>query len=344
MLKTSSLLTGGAIAMLVASVFVPVDVAGAQTLKAVKDRGSLTCGVSMGLPGFSNPDDKGVWSGLDVDLCRAVAAAIFDDAGKVKYVPLNAEDRFKALQSGKIDVLSRNSTWTMSRESEFNLSFAAINYYDGQGFMIRKSAKKDSALALGGSKVCVQSGTTTQLNLADYFRANNMTYQEMTFSDADSALKAYDSGTCDVFTSDISQLYSERLKLSSPNDHVILADVISKEPLGPAVKQGDSQWLEIVKWSHFAMLNAEELGVTSKNIDEALKSQKPAVKRLVGTEGAYGEQIGLTKDWAVRSIRQVGNYAESYDRNVRTGSKLGIPRGLNHLWSEGGIQYAPPIR
>ena len=232
----------------------------------------------------------------------------------------------------------------MSRESEFNLSFAAINYYDGQGFMIRKSAKKDSALALGGSKVCVQSGTTTQLNLADYFRANNMTYQEMTFSDADSALKAYDSGTCDVFTSDISQLYSERLKLSSPNDHVILADVISKEPLGPAVKQGDSQWLEIVKWSHFAMLNAEELGVTSKNIDEALKSQKPAVKRLVGTEGAYGEQIGLTKDWAVRIIRQVGNYAESYDRNVGTGSKLGIPRGLNHLWSEGGIQYAPPIR
>ena len=344
MLKTSSLLTGGAIAMLVASVFVPVDVAGAQTLKAVKDRGSLTCGVSMGLPGFSNPDDKGVWSGLDVDLCRAVAAAIFDDAGKVKYVPLNAEDRFKALQSGKIDVLSRNSTWTMSRESEFNLSFAAINYYDGQGFMIRKSAKKDSALALGGSNVCVQSGTTTQLNLADYFRANNMTYQEMTFSDADSALKAYDSGTCDVFTSDISQLYSERLKLSSPNDHVILADVISKEPLGPAVKQGDSQWLEIVKWSHFAMLNAEELGVTSKNIDEALKSQKPAVKRLVGTEGAYGEQIGLTKDWAVRIIRQVGNYAESYDRNVGTGSKLGIPRGLNHLWSEGGIQYAPPIR
>ena len=344
MLKTSSLLTGGAIAMLVASVFVPVDVAGAQTLKAVKDRGSLTCGVSMGLPGFSNPDDKGVWSGLDVDLCRAVAAAIFDDAGKVKYVPLHAEDRFKALQSGKIDVLSRNSTWTMSRESEFNLSFAAINYYDGQGFMIRKSAKKDSALALGGSKVCVQSGTTTQLNLADYFRANNMTYQEMTFSDADSALKAYDSGTCDVFTSDISQLYSERLKLSSPNDHVILADVISKEPLGPAVKQGDSQWLEIVKWSHFAMLNAEELGVTSKNIDEALKSQKPAVKRLVGTEGAYGEQIGLTKDWAVRIIRQVGNYAESYDRNVGTGSKLGIPRGLNHLWSEGGIQYAPPIR
>jgi general L-amino acid transport system substrate-binding protein len=232
----------------------------------------------------------------------------------------------------------------MSREAEFNLSFAAVNYYDGQGFMIRKSAGKDSALALDNSKVCVQSGTTTQLNLGDYFRANNMKFQEMAFSNVADTLKAYDTGACDVFTSDISQLYAERLTLSAPNDHVILPDVISKEPLGPAVKQGDSQWLEIVKWSHFAMLNAEELGITSKNIDEALKSQKPDVKRLVGNEGTYGEQIGLTKDWAVRIIRQVGNYAESYNRNVGTGSKLGIPRGLNHLWNEGGIQYAPPIR
>jgi general L-amino acid transport system substrate-binding protein len=321
-----------------------LDKVDAQTLKTVKDRGNLICGVSTGLPGFSNADDKGVWSGLDVDLCRAVAAAVFNDATKVKYVPLNAEDRFKALQSGKIDLLSRNSTWTMSREAEFNLSFAAVNYYDGQGFMIRKSAGKDSALALDNSKVCVQSGTTTQLNLGDYFRANNMKFQEMAFSNVADTLKAYDTGACDVFTSDISQLYAERLTLSAPNDHVILPDVISKEPLGPAVKQGDSQWLEIVKWSHFAMLNAEELGITSKNIDEALKSQKPDVKRLVGNEGSYGEQIGLTKDWAVRIIRQVGNYAESYNRNVGTGSKLGIPRGLNHLWNEGGIQYAPPIR
>lgn len=318
--------------------------ADAQMLKTVKDRGNLICGVSTGLPGFSNADDKGVWSGLDVDLCRAVAAAVFNDATKVKYIPLNAEQRFKALQSGEIDLLSRNSTWTMSREAEFNLSFAAVNYYDGQGFMIRKSAGKDSALALDNSKVCVQSGTTTQLNLGDYFRANNMKYQEMAFSNAPETLKAYDTGACDVFTSDISQLYAERLTLSAPGDHIILPDVISKEPLGPAVKQGDSQWLEIVKWSHFAMLNAEELGITSKNIDEALKSQKPDVKRLVGNEGTYGEQIGLTKDWAVRIIRQVGNYAESYDRNVGTGSKLGIPRGLNHLWNEGGIQYAPPIR
>ncbi|MGB3865752.1 MAG: amino acid ABC transporter substrate-binding protein [Xanthobacteraceae bacterium] len=318
--------------------------ADAQMLKAVKDRGHLICGVSTGLPGFSNADDKGVWSGLDVDLCRAVAAAVFDDASKVKYVPLNAEDRFKALQAGTIDLLSRNSTWTMSREAEFNLSFAAVNYYDGQGFMVRKSANKDSALELDNSKVCVQSGTTTQLNLGDYFRTNNMKFQEMAFPNMTDTLKAYDSGTCDVFTSDVSQLYAERLQLSAPNDHVILPDVISKEPLGPAVRQGDGQWLDIVKWSHFAMLNAEELGVTSKNIDEALKSQKPDVKRLVGAEGAYGERIGLTRDWAVRIIRQVGNYAESYDRNVGTASKLGIPRGLNHLWSEGGIQYAPPIR
>ncbi|MCO5132246.1 MAG: amino acid ABC transporter substrate-binding protein [Xanthobacteraceae bacterium] len=316
----------------------------AQTLKTVKDRGQLICGVSNGLPGFSNPDDKGNWSGLDVDLCRAVAVAIFDDPGKVKYVPLNAEQRFKALQSGEIDLLSRNSTWTMSREADFNLSFAAVNYYDGQGFMVRKSANKDSALALDGAKVCVQSGTTTQLNLGDYFRANNIKYQEMPFPNVTETLKAYDSGACDVFTSDVSQLYSERLVLSKPDDHVILPDVISKEPLGPAVRQGDSQWLEIVKWAYFAMLNAEELGVTSKNIDEALKSQKPDVKRLVGSEGNYGERIGLTKDWAARIIRQVGNYAESYDRNVGAGSKLGIPRGLNHLWNEGGIQYAPPIR
>lgn len=318
--------------------------ASAQTLKAVKDRGVLNCGVSTGLPGFSNPDDKGVWSGIDVDLCRAVAAAVFNDASKVKYVPLNAEDRFKALQSGTIDVLSRNSTWTMSRESEFNVAFTGVNYYDGQGFMVRKALKKDSALDLDNSKVCVQSGTTTQLNLGDYFRTNNMKYQEMAFPDAAATLKAYDAGQCDVFTSDVSQLYAERLGLSAPNDHVILPDVISKEPLGPAVKQSDSQWLEIVKWAHFAMLNAEELGVTSKNVDEALKSTKPDVKRLVGTEGAYGEQIGLTKDWAARIIRLVGNYGESYERNVGTGSKLGIPRGLNHLWNEGGIQYAPPIR
>jgi len=345
MLNLGRSLARGAVTVL-AVTFVSgvVDNADAQMLKTVKDRGNLICGVSTGLPGFSNADDKGVWSGLDVDLCRAVAAAVFDDASKVKYVPLNAEQRFKALQSGEIDLLSRNSTWTMSREAEFNLSFAAVNYYDGQGFMIRKSAGKDSALALDNSKVCVQSGTTTQLNLGDYFRANNMKFQEMAFTDAAETLKAYDSGTCDVFTSDISQLYAERLQLSAPNDHVILPDVISKEPLGPAVKQGDSQWLEIVKWSHFAMLNAEELGITSRNIDEALKSQKPDVKRLIGSEGTYGEQIGLTRDWAVRIIRQVGNYAESYNRNVGTGSKLGIPRGLNHLWNEGGIQYAPPIR
>jgi general L-amino acid transport system substrate-binding protein len=332
-----------AIAATATMVFVAAG-ASAQTLKEVKDRGVLNCGVSTGILGFSSADDKGAWSGIDVDVCRAVAAAIFNDDSKVKYIPLNAEERFKALQSGKIDVLSRNSTWTMSREAEYGVAFAAVNYYDGQGFMVRKSRGVESALSLDNSKVCVQSGTTTQLNLGDYFRANHMTYEEMSFPNAKAALKAYDSGTCDVFTSDVSQLYAERLKLSAPNDHVVLADVISKEPLGPAVKQGDSQWLEIVKWSYYAMLNAEELGVTSKTVDDALKSEKPDIRRLVGTEGSYGEQIGLTRDWAARIIRLVGNYAESYERNVGTGSKLGIPRGLNHLWSEGGIQYAPPIR
>lgn len=313
-------------------------------LKDVKARGAINCGVSTGLLGFSSPDDQKNWAGFDVDFCRAIAAAVFNDPGKVNFVPLNAEERFKALKDGKIDVLSRNSTWAMSRETEYGISFAGISYYDGQGFMVRRSRKVESALELGGASVCVQSGTTTQLNLADYFRANNMTYQEMTFPNAAESIKAYGSGKCDVFTSDVSQLYAERLKLDKPGDHVILADVISKEPLGPVVRQGDDGWLMIVKWTHFAMLNAEELGVSSKNIDQALASTKPDVKRLVGVDGDYGEKLGLTKDWAVRIIRHVGNYAEIYDRNVGVDSKLGIPRGLNQLWSNGGIQYAPPIR
>ena len=314
------------------------------TLKDVKARGTLNCGVSAGLIGFSSPDDKNNWTGFDVDFCRAIAATVFNDPSKVNFVSLNAEERFKALKDGKIDVLSRNSTWAMSRETEFGITFGGITYYDGQGFMVRRSRKVDSALELSGASVCVQSGTTTQLNLTDYFRANNMTFQEIPFPNAADSIKAYSSGKCDVFTSDVSQLYAERLKLDKVDDHVILADVISKEPLGPAVRQGDDGWLMIVKWTHFAMLNAEELGVTSKNIDQALTSAKPDVKRLVGVDGDYGERIGLTKDWAVRIIRLVGNYAEIYDRNIGVDSKLGIPRGLNQLWSNGGIQYAPPIR
>lgn len=318
--------------------------AAAQTLKAVKDRGAVNCGVSEGLYGFSSRNDKGEWSGFDVDLCRALAAAIFNDASKVRYTTLDASARFRALQSGSIDVLSRNSTWTMSRETDFGLIFAAVTYFDGQGFLVPRSLNKDSALDLDGTKVCVQTGTTTELNLADHFRINKMKFEPIVSQSVDDTMKGYDSGRCNVFTADVSQLYAIRLKLSKPDDHIILPDIISKEPLGPAVRQNDMQWFNIVKWTHFAMINAEELGVNSRNIDDALKSEKPDVKRLVGNEGSYGEQLGLTKDWAARIVRHVGNYGEVFERNVGVGSRLGIPRGTNQLWSVGGIQYAPPIR
>jgi general L-amino acid transport system substrate-binding protein len=316
----------------------------AHTLDTVKERGMLVCGVTQGLPGFSNPDDRGDWSGLDVDMCRAIAAAIFNDVTKVKFTPLSSKDRFIALQSGEIDVLSRNSSWTLSRDVSQGITFTAVNYYDGQGFMVRKSLKLNSALELNGASICTQTGTTSELNLADYFRANKMKYEVLAFATADETVKAYDGGRCDVFTADLSQLYAEKLKLATPTDHVILPEVISKEPLSPAVRRGDEQWFEIVRWILFAMLNAEELGVSSKTIDQALKSEQPEVKRLVGTEGDYGEQLGLTRDWAARIIRLVGNYGESFDRNLGSGTKINIPRGLNNLWTKGGIQYAPPIR
>jgi general L-amino acid transport system substrate-binding protein len=316
----------------------------AQTLRAVKERGSLLCGVSQGLYGFSAADDKGNWTGFDVDLCRAIAAAIFDDPGKVKFVPLSAGERFAALKSGAIDVLSRNTTWTMSRETPLGLHFAGFTYYDGQGFLVSASLKVESALELDGKTVCTQTGTTTELNLTDYFANNKMKHVVMAFATADETLKAYESGRCSVLTSDMSQLYAERLKLAKPGDHIILPDIISKEPLGPAVRQGDDQWFNIVKWTHFAMVNAEELGVSQATIEQAMRSEKPDVKRLVGTEGNYGEELGLTRDWAARIVRHVGNYDEVFERNVGTSSKLGIPRGVNNLWTNGGIQYAPPIR
>jgi general L-amino acid transport system substrate-binding protein len=316
--------------------------ASAQTLKTVKDRGSLICGVTQGLAGFSLPDDKGNWTGLDVDYCRAIAATIFNDPSKVKFTPLSTKDRFEALKSGEIDLLARNSTWTLSRDVLYN--FIGVNYYDGQGFMLRKSLKLNSALELNGASICTQTGTTTELNLADYFRSNNLKYEVIAFATADETIKAYENGRCDVFTTDMSQLVSEKLKLSKPDEHVILPEIISKEPLGPLVRHGDDQWFDIVKWVHFAMLNAEELGVSQKTINEALKSNQPEIRRLVGAEGAYGEQLGLTKDWVVRIVKHVGNYGEVFDRNLGTGSKLGISRGLNRLWTKGGIQYAPPIR
>jgi general L-amino acid transport system substrate-binding protein len=340
----SGLLIGLAIAAAIATAAVTYERYDTKTLKRTVRRDAVLCGVNTGLPGFSIPDDKGNWSGFDVDFCRAVAAAIFDDPKKVKFIPLDANERFKELQSRKVDILARNSTWSMSRETNYDLYFPAVAYYDGEGFMVRTSRKADSALDLGGTKICVQDGTTTKLNLADYFKDNNLNYEEMKFEKLEDMLKAYDEAKCDVLTADVSQLYALRLRLTKPNESFILPDVISKEPLAPVVRQRDDDWMMIVKWTLYAMINAEELGVTSKNIDEAMKSKKPDVMRLVGTEGAYGEALGLSKDWAARIIRHVGNYGEVYDRNIGADSKLKIPRGLNQLWNAGGIMYAPPLR
>jgi general L-amino acid transport system substrate-binding protein len=317
--------------------------ASAATLDDVKTRGELVCGVSQGLLGFSSME-SGTWKGFDVDFCRAVAAAIFGDADKVQYVPLSADARFEALSSGEIDLLSRNSTWTMGRETELGLTFVGVTYYDGQGFMLPRSANVLSSLELDGSKVCVQSGTTSEANAADYFRANNMSYETVVTSSPAESLAAYTEGRCNVITSDMSQLYSERLKLDDADEHLILADAISKEPLGPAVRMDDPEWATLVKWVHFALLNAEELGVGLDTIDDALASEKPSVRRLVGLEGDFGEQLGLTNDWAVNITRLVGNYGDIYDRNLGVDSALRIPRGMNQLWNLGGIQYAPPLR
>ncbi|MFO1148804.1 MAG: amino acid ABC transporter substrate-binding protein [Alsobacter sp.] len=318
--------------------------ASAGTLDTVKQRGVLNCGSNTGLAGFGQPDAQGAWTGLDVDYCRAVAAAIFKDPTKVKFVPLSAKDRFTALQSGEVDVLVRNTTWTISREASLGLLFAGINYYDGQGFMVRKSLKVASALELGGASICVQQGTTTELNLADFFRANKLELKSVTFATSDDTLKAYEAGRCDAFTTDASGLYAERLRLAKPDEHMVLPEIISKEPLGPVVRKGDDQWFDLVRWVGFAQVTAEELGVTKANVDEKLKSDNPDVKRLLGTEGKFGESLGLGNDWAVNVIKGVGNYGEVFEKNVGQGSPLKIARGLNALWSKGGLQYAPPIR
>src|SRR5687768_14528656 len=314
------------------------------TLNSVKQKGFLTCGSNTGLAGFGVPDAQGNWTGLDVEFCRAIAAAIFDDPTKVRFIPLAAKDRFTALQSGEVDVLARNSTATMSRETQLGLDFPAINYYDGQGFMVRKKLGVSSAKELNGASICTQQGTTTELNLADYFRANNMKYQAILFATADEVKKAYDAGRCDAFTTDVSGLYVARSWVSNPDEDVILPEVVSKEPLGPAVRHGDNQWGDIVRWTHNAMLNAEELGVTKTNVDQMKTSENPEIKRLLGTEGKFGEFIGLTNDWAARVIKHVGNYGESFEKNVGEGSRLKIKRGQNALWTKGGLQYGLPIR
>jgi general L-amino acid transport system substrate-binding protein len=317
--------------------------ANAGTLDKVKARGQLICGANPGLAGFGLPDDQGVFKGLDVDECRAIAAAIFNDPNKVKYLPINAKDRPTILAAGEIDVLIRNTTWTLSRQTA-GMFFTGINFYDGQGFMVRKKLGVESALKLDGASICVQQGTTTELNLADYFRANNIKFEPVVFATDEEATKAYDSGRCDAYTTDASGLYSERLKMSNPDDHVVLPEIISKEPLGPSVRKDDVAWFQIVQWTHYALITAEELGVTQANVDEKLKSDNPAIRRLLGVEGSYGEGLGLTNDWAYRIIKAVGNYGEIFERNVGQGSPIKIARGLNALWNKGGLQYAPPIR
>ncbi|WP_137884982.1 amino acid ABC transporter substrate-binding protein [Pseudomonas sp. 2FE] len=315
------------------------------TLDAVKKKGFVQCGISDGLPGFSYADAKGNYLGIDVDVCRAVAAAVFGDASKVKFSPLTAKERFTALQSGEVDILSRNSTWTSSRDAAMGLSFTGVTYYDGQGFLVNKKLGVSSAKELDGATVCIQAGTTTELNLSDYFRANGLKYTPITYDTSDESAKSVEAGRCDVLTSDQSQLYAQRIKLASPNDYVVLPEVISKEPLGPAVRQGDDEWFKIVRWSLFAQLNAEELGITSKNVEEMAKSTKnPDIARLLGTEGEFGKDLKLPKDWAVQIVKQVGNYGEIFDRNVGAGSDLKIERGLNAQWNKGGLQYAPPVR
>lgn len=316
----------------------------ASTLESVLERGFLSCGVNTGLPGFSSPDDRGRWSGMDVDVCRAVAAATLKDASKVKFVPLTAKERFTALQSGEIDLLSRNTTWTLTRDASLGLNFAGVSYYDGQGFMVKKDLGVSSALELDGAAVCIQSGTTSELNLADYFRTKNMTFEPVVFDTTDATTKGFDSGRCDVLTSDQSQLYAVRIRLARPDSAMVLPEVISKEPLGPVVRQGDDQWFNIVKWSLITMVNGEELGVTSANIRASLNSKDPNVRRLLGLEGPKGNGLGLDDDWSRRILEQVGNYEEVFERNVGSGSPLKISRGLNALWNDGGILYAPPFR
>ena len=315
------------------------------TLKAVTAQGHLRCGVHPGLAGFSSPDEKGNWTGMDVDICRAVAAAVFGDTTKVKFTPLSAKERFTALQSGEIDLLSRNTTWTLTRDAALGLNFTGVTYYDGQGFLVRKDLGVATARELDGATVCVQTGTTTELNLGDFFRSNRMQYTSVVFEKDDETVAAYETGRCDVLTSDRSQLYAQRLKLRDPEAHVILTEVISKEPLGPVVRQGDDNWFNIVKWTLFTMVNAEDLGITSANAAVLRKTSKnPAVRRLLGTEGGKGKDLKLSNSWAYDIITQVGNYGEAFERNLGADTPLKIERGLNALWRKGGLQYAPPIR
>ena len=314
-----------------------------ETLDDVMSKGFVQCGVSQGLPGFSNPDDEGNWTGLDVDFCRAISAAVFNDPEAVKFTPLSAKVRFTALTSGEIDVLSRNTTWTMSRDADFG-EFVGVNYYDGQGFMVPTSLEVASAMELDGAAVCTNTGTTTELNVADFFRANDMEYTVVAFEKADEVVAAYDAGRCDVYTTDRSGLAAQRSKLSAPDDHVVLPEIISKEPLGPLVRHGDSQWGDIARWTLNCMVNAEEAGITSENVAEMAESADPNIQRILGGDGDLGSKIGLENNFCANVVAAVGNYGESYDRNVGPDTPLKLDRGVNALWTDGGLMYAPPQR
>jgi general L-amino acid transport system substrate-binding protein len=316
----------------------------AGTLEDVQKRGAVSCGVSTGLAGFSQKDEKGNWSGIDVDVCRAVAAAVLGDASKVQYKPLTAKERFTALQSGEVDMLSRNTTWTLTRDASLGLNFVGVNYYDGQGFMVSKNLGVSSVNDLDGATVCIQAGTTTELNLADYFRAHGMEYTAITFDTSDQTRAGFESGRCDVLTSDQSQLYALRIGLQKPENAMVLPEVISKEPLGPLVRHGDNAWGDIARWTLNALIIAEELGVTSENVDEMKGSKNPEIQRLLGESGDLGEQLGLDPKWAYNAIKMVGNYGEIFETHLGQETPLKIARGLNQLWSKGGILYAPPAR
>ena len=315
----------------------------AETLDAVKEKGFVQCGVSQGLPGFSNPDDQGNWTGIDVDYCRALAAATVGDAEAVKFTPLSAKVRFTALTSGEIDVLSRNTTWTMSRDTDFG-EFVGVTYYDGQGFMVPKALEVASATELDGAAVCTNTGTTTELNVADYFRAQGMKYTVVAFEKADEVVAAYDSGRCDVYTTDRSGIAAQRTKLSAPDDHIVLPELISKEPLGPLVRAGDGEWGDIARWTLNCLINAEEFGITQANVEEMKGSDDPNIARILGADGDLGSKIGLENDFCASAVAAVGNYGEMYDRNVGPDTELKLDRGLNALWSDGGVMYAPPMR
>src|SRR5438445_2049524 len=341
-IKQAALAAGS---FMVAALVVAGAAQAGPTMDAVKKNGVVTCGVSTGVAGFSLADSQGKYTGLDVDFCKQIAAAVFGNADKVKYVPLSAQQRFTALQSGEVDVLARNTTWTLSRDTQLGLNFAPVNFYDGQGFMVFKKLGVKSAKELNGATVCVQPGTTTELNLADYFRANKMTFKPVVIEKVEEVRAAFFSGRCDVFTTDASGLYSTRAaNAPNPDDYIILPEIISKEPLGPVVRHGDNQFADIVRWTLFAQIEAEEYGITSKNVDEMLKSDNPTIKRILGVTPGMGKALGVDEKWVYNIIKQVGNYGESFDRNVGMGSPLKVARGLNALWTQGGLQYAPPIR